>query len=602
MVIASVGSRRFLALTFALSWLTSACAQPPPPRPTLGPVVTATAAVRPIATPTALQTSDVTATSEPPNTATSVPLTAPVATPSALVAPSSSPTPSPSTANLDSATAAYRKLAAAPTPFPPSHLAQVQGAFNSAITAFAQSGHAADPAAQRQLVSDLSVDGARPPMILTADLSGDGRSDLIVAAPVPGLMPLLVLGGQTTPQPLLPDLLGPDVITSLVQTVDLRGHAAAIVVTQTTLGASSTNTDVVVIGQSGQHSQVLFDESISDWAGPASWKILPDSSIQLQCPAFGVYDHKLLPHPSQLTRYAWSGSAYVLAERRTDPPSSRREMMNLAERDFFIGDWSRAVPHYQAIVDGSGLSDEPGDKVDWVDFARFRLGEIAALQGDRSTAERWLGEAGKAPAPLGTEANAFLQEYRSGGAADGFAAIQGSNLPVLFQSGQMGNLDFPVTLDDFGALGIGVAAYLDEALGARPPSTAEITAGLDKMGFRALDLTVGDLNGDGAAEIAGVLPFGVRGQDLWLFVRESGHWHAINALQAPNGLAGIQTLPDHHQAINVKNPPGSSPPTILLTWNGHDVATLASPTAAPVPISTSYLPGGSCMVAENFPS
>ena len=594
--------RPILALTFALSWLTTACAQPTPPHPTLAPVATVTRAARPGVTQVPTQTSVATPPSEPTATVTLVPTVAPVATPTVVTAASSSPTPSTSAADLVVATAAYRKLAAVPTPFPPAQLALVQDAFQKAITAFAASGQAADPAAQRQLVSDLTVGNAPRPRLVSTDLNGDGRPDLLIAAPVPGLMPLLVLGGQTTPQPLLPGTLGPDVITSLAQTVALRGHTPGVVVTRTTVGASSTNTDVLVIGWSGQHSQVLFNESISDWAGPASWKVLSDSSIQLQCPAFGVYDHKLLPHPGQVTLYAWNGASYVLTEQQTDPPKTRREMMNLAERDFFLGDWSQAVPHYQAIVAGGGLSDEPGDKVDWVDFARFRLGEVAAMQGDRATAERWLGAAAKAPAPLGNEANAFLQGYGSGSVADGFAAIQGSNLPVLFQTGQMGNLDFPVTLDDFGALGVGVAAYLDEAIGAKPPSVTEINAGLDKIGFRALDLVVGDLNADGAAEIAGVLPFGVHGQNVWLFVRQNGHWHAINAFQAPNGLDGVQALANHHEAIRVKNPPGSVPAVILLTWDGQNVATMASPTAAPVSISTPYLPGGSCMVAENFPS
>jgi hypothetical protein len=179
----------------------------------------------------------------------------------------------------------------------------------------------------------------------------------------------------------------------------------------------------------------------------------------------------------------------------------------------------------------------------------------------------------------------------------GFAAIQQSDLPTRLATGGAGNLDFPVTLGPFGALGEAIAYYLDHTPATGPPSPEGLRQGLAGLGLQVGDVVVADLNGDGASEVGAVIPFGPREQTLWLFVARGGRWQAIATLPAPRGLDGVQALGGGKQALRVRNVAGASAPATLLGWDGARVG-LPTAAGALAPVPTDFAPSTGCAVAE----
>lgn len=504
---------------------------------------------------------------------------------------------------VTAAAAAFRASIPAGGVLSESQASKAQQALEAAVTAFVRSGALDDPRLIDQFARALSLPDQEPASVLSADLDGDQQRDVIVGVPIKRLEPVIALHGQAA-TPLLPD---PAQLTAsapaLTKLVEIRSFAGSsrpfIVLTRATEGASATVTEILIVGWRDNQPRLLFNQSISDWAGTATWRILPDQTVELTCPAFGVYDHKLLPHPRQTRSYRWNGTSFALISRHTDPPTTRREMINLGEADFFAGDFARATTRFRAVIESSSLTDEEGVQVDWPDFARFRLGQIAALSNQQADAERWLESAARAPAPLGSLARAFLDAERTGGPAAGFAAVQHSNVPDLFDHSQMGNLDFPIRLGPLGALGEGVASELNQGFDPAHVQASQLAARLSRSGIQATNVTVADLDGDGSVEVAMIIPFGHREQTLWLFVHEGGRWHAIATVQAPNGLAGIQDAGDQ-KAIAVLSPPGATPGKTLLFWDGHQVTASANGTSTRALVPTNFVTGdGTCPVAED---
>ncbi len=489
-------------------------------------------------------------------------------------------------------------------PLSESQASKAQQALAAAVAAFVGSGAAGDRRLVKEFAQKLDPPNRDPASVLAVNLDDNSLLDLIVGVPLPRLEPLLSLNGQP-PRPLLP-ATGTSVgaTTRVVEARDFAGDSRPFVVlTRAVDGASATTTDVLIVAFVSGRPEVVFDQQISDWAGPASWRIAQDQSVELTCPAFGIYDHKLLKHPRQVRSYRWDGATFALASRHTDPPTTRREMINLAEADFLDGDLAGAATRFRAVVDNASLADEEGVQVDWRNVARFRLGEIAALSGQQAEAEKWLTAAAQAQPPLGAIAGAFLQAERSGGPAAGFAAIQQSDLPDLFERSQMGNLDFPIRLGPFAALGQGVAFVLNHSSDPSNISASGLSARISQAGLQAKNVTVGDLNGDGQPEIAMILPFGHREQTLWLVVRQSGGWRALATVEALDGVDGLHRLSEGRQAIGILAPRGSARPTTLLVWDGQQVGLIASPTSTVAPAPTNFVAGdGTCQVAEDLGS
>ena len=587
---------RLIVLLFAASGCGRLAGSNPTPIPSPASTVVPSATSRP---PTLTPVVPAPTTARSTATVSSVPTRPPI------TAPTSEPTTlAPS---VLSAVDSFR--AEVPNGGPPSRdkIARAQAALQEAAVALVSSGDAADQRLRAQFARALTPDQTAEATVASIDLDADGKADLVVSVPVAGLDPVIVPGGTVSAKPLLPMSGAPneataDTVTTVSDIRDLSGSGRPnVVVTRVSQGASSLNTELIVISWDGQKSVTIFHQVITDWAGPATWKIVADGTIEITCPAFGVYDHKLLPHPQQTRFYRWNGSSLALVARRTDPPRTKRQMMNLAESDFFAGDRTRAVLHYQSVINDARLADEPGDAVDWVNFARFRLGEIAALSGNQPEAVHWLTDASRAKPALGPVASQFLQAERAAGAAAGFATVQRSDLPTLFERGQMGSLGFPVTIGPFAALGQGIAASLDRIDDFSLGSATRLADTLTGQGYQVENVVVADFDGDGTNEIAMVVPFGSHEQTLWLFDHSSTGWRAIATVPAPRGLDGIERMPDGNQAIRILAPTGTNPAAQLLTWNGGQVAIATSPTSDNVPVATNFESApGDCGVAEDL--
>jgi len=596
------GGQRWAGLAVGLGLLlvtacTRAPTMPPSPVPAMPTTAVATSTPRPSAT-TALPTVTPVAPTAPaasatptlPEPATATPTPLPPATPSSL-----SP-------GVEQAVQAFRALVAPNGTIPPERLTAARSALADVGIAFVNAGAVRNPRLQRELASQLAPAAETPASVVVSDLDGNGQPDLLLAVPIPGLVPLLFPDLQPRPVPIPEMPTAHDLTISRI--VAVRAFPPTpfpfIVLSRTGEGASAVNTSILVVSWDGKALHTLFDQGISNWAGDAQWQLLPDGTIELTCPALGIYDHKLLPHPQQVRQYRWNGTGFVLTSRHTDPPRTRRQMMNLAEADFFSGDIAAAVRRYQQVISDSTLASEEGDAVDWVGFARFRLGEIAALRGDLAGAAAWLDQAAASAPPLGTTAAAFHRALQSGGPVAAFAAIQHGDLPERFARGDMGNLTFPISLAPFAALGEAVAYELN--LQANTPTGAELARRLGQDGLQVKDVTVADLDHDGQAEIAMIFPLGDRVQTLWLFIRRNGRWQAIPTIEAPAGLQGVEALSATVTALRMRTPPGSTPSSVLLTWDGTALSQRASPTAPATPLPIGFQPSETnCVVAEDVP-
>src|SRR5262245_38633239 len=263
----------------------------------------------PAIVPTAVASTPSPAPSMPPSptlTPSSQPTVTPIPSPTPVPAsPTASPTPAPSptTATIGAtatptsparlatdvlqAAEGFRAGAAALGQPSSQQLSAAQDALSHAATWFAASGAVGNAALEQQFAAALKpTTGAGPRYdvaVLSADLDGDGKRELLVSARLAGLLPLLVPGGQPTPQPLAVGGAGPTrgVLTTIGRVLRLSGSRSGILVTQVSQGASATNTRIQVVAWDGARQGVVFDQGISDWAGPARWDVTTDRQIQL---------------------------------------------------------------------------------------------------------------------------------------------------------------------------------------------------------------------------------------------------------------------------------------------------------------------------------
>ncbi len=166
---------------------------------------------------------------------------------------------------------------------------------------------------------------------------------------------------------------------------DLNGDGRADLLLSTELrGASATiyYLDAFVWRDGGPEN--VLEWPVEYWAEPSSWT-LQDGAVGrefvMTCPAFGIYDAKLLPHPIQTWVYGWDGQRFALSQTLLPEPIGTRDRFNRAEAAFERGDYAAATPGFLAVTGGSLDGDEDLG-VDWVAFAYFRLGQIAALSDD----------------------------------------------------------------------------------------------------------------------------------------------------------------------------------------------------------------------------
>ena len=109
---------------------------------------------------------------------------------------------------------------------------------------------------------------------------------------------------------------------------------------------------------------VIFQATHISWAGVSEMEMHPgpggSKEIVLTGPAFGVFDHKLLPHPTRTQVWQWSGYAgrFVIVEESVSEPTTRRQQVNVAEALLRAGEYETAAVEYWKAIEDESLEEE----------------------------------------------------------------------------------------------------------------------------------------------------------------------------------------------------------------------------------------------------
>lgn len=281
------------------------------------------------------------------------------------------------------------------------------------------------------------------------------------------------------------------------------------------IGASHTGTELLVVGQEEDRWAEWLRVVLDNWAGGEWWlEPQPDGTqaVVTTCAVFGVFDAKMVGHPLQRDTYRWDGQRFVLFASEQDPPSTRREVINIAEAALRAGDYRAALTTYRRLLDEPDLPDESKgataqDKPDWVAYATLRMGQVHALLGEREAALTMLAQAEEAGATVGRLAQRFRQAYEaSADSAAAWAALLADTEIYLEQYYERGNLvTFPG--DAFGALypGMALAAVLNDHPEAPNGDPEALRAAWAEHGLKAGATLIADLDGDSQDEIVAIL-------------------------------------------------------------------------------------------------
>ena len=301
-----------------------------------------------------------------------------------------------------------------------------------------------------------------------------------------------------------------------------------VVVVETVLGASATPVHVGILQWSNAerlfHS--LFAGVVSNWAGPASWRLLPrdgKQDIVLEAPLFGPFDHKLLPHQQETRVYRWDGWSYTLAERQATPPQYQRQQANVGEAAFRRGACEEAITAYRQVIENKALKPDEGESPDWVGFAWFRIGECSALLGREADARAALERAQASGPDLDGLASRLLAVYQTDGAARALASLLETDLPRRMYEGRSGNLAFP--LDAVGVLypGAALAAFVQSHPEALQRSDEGLVATLRAHGLPVAQALVVDPSGEGRVGLVAMVRVG-DDDTIWVVHAVDGRW------------------------------------------------------------------------------
>ena len=257
-----------------------------------------------------------------------------------------------------------------------------------------------DPNAQAALVEALRLEESPfEPTVIVRDADGDGRDDLVVGPSAMGVPALALLtresGYESVPVPApsaLPADLLPSAWAQVRRADDVNGDGKPEVLVEYIVAGASATTRIVFIAQWAENRfGPLLSLSVSNWGGPADWELLPDGRIRLVCPAFGLFDHKLLPHPSQRRTYAWDSEAgrYVLKAIEEDPPQTVRQQVNVAEALLQQGRYEPALEAYRQAVENTSLQQEDDVEFDLRAWSVLRQGQILFAWDDPTARDRF---------------------------------------------------------------------------------------------------------------------------------------------------------------------------------------------------------------------
>jgi hypothetical protein len=442
--------------------------------------------------------------------------------------------------------------------------------------------------------------GGQKPITVLADLDGDGQTDCLLAVPGMFDFPALVFlstdhyGSRLLPPddgaPGLNDNLLPAAWPSGAQALDLTGDGQPEALITFQLPGGSGVTDRVHafrwIAQSRSFTEI-FRATLVTWAGPSTWKTQPSPAgsqeFVLSGPAFGVFDYKLLAHPTATQVWQWSADAgrFVKSSDTITPPQNRRQAVNVGEAFLRQGDYAQAAQAYHAAIEDTALITLPETEnaPDWAAFAALRLGQANALNGKEAEARAALQQAITAGGHIGELAGAFLNAYHGGQttASAWGAFMKRLDLNGMLYQAQAGNLGFPMDAFSIYYPGLGVTAYLNDHSDARDLQADRLQAALKAAGIVVESLRVADVDGNGSLEVAFITPDRSAPDQLlehaWLAYRQSNRWYVTLLTEGPQ-LILEKTVPlaGKGEIIAIRYPEGFDPPLVGYKWqNGKAI-------------------------------
>jgi hypothetical protein len=438
----------------------------------------------------------------------------------------------------------------------------------------------------------LPENGFTAPVATAADVDGDGKLDLLLAMQnMYGFPALAFLGGDRYRTIALPvdydqgtlrDFHVPAAWPDGVQAKDVTGDGRLeAVVTYRLPGGSADTTRVYTFRWMPDKKafDLIFQATLVNWAVESTWELRPglDGSQEfvLNGPAFSVFDHKLLPHPTRTQVWQWAPAAgrFIKAEETVSKPTTLRQQANAAEALLRQGEYEKAIAEYQKVIDDSALVEEDTgeQQPNWRAFARLRLGQTYALLGKGDEARTQLQGAITAGSTIGQLAAAFLAGYTDD---DRIVAAWGmmmnkSDLHQLFYEEKAGNLGFPMTAFGVYYPGLAVAAYLDRHPEAATATGSNAFANLKAPGFNLKSVVIADVTGDGKNDVAFVTPDKDQ-EHAWLAYEKAGRWRVGILAEAEElTVDGALPLAQGGVLVRIRLPDNYSPNLVGYSWDDN---------------------------------
>lgn len=373
-------------------------------------------------------------------------------------------------------------------------------------------------------------------------------------------------------------------------------------------GASGTTNELTVARWSDDEEtwKQIFQAALINWAGESEYQIetaADSTSIKLSFPWFGAFDAKLLAHPNgtQTWEYNDAQDRFVRLSQEIEGPKTPRQALNAGEYAFRNGDLNAALTMYDKAWTDPTLEQEDfsESKANPAAFAKFRQAMVLNLLNRSDESKRLLTDSQASGDALASLANTFARNSTgSDPALHGWIAManEGDLYSLIYES-KAGNLDFPFDAREVYAAGAIVSTFLNTHADAdRDPEG--VWSALDALGFKPLQRTAADLDGDGVNEFFVVTREGGttpnQSQDLWFIYKREDAWR-VRALDIADTVEfeGQAELPNGRgRALRLKLPDAYTPNQIALAWDGSRLVWLDAVTLEPRPDPGTSVGGG----------
>jgi len=391
----------------------------------------------------------------------------------------------------------------------------------------AASGEVSDLETLLNATPSQALDG--PARVSQLDLTGDGRQDVVVHIPAPGLPLLIFVSEDGQPISFAGHALPPELKAIRdewtlegsgwgkppVRLEDLTGDGVSeVVFTTQFVGSSNFRLRPRAFQWHEGGFRLIFYADVVTWADSSDFSLEPDPTgkDRRQFVLTGPYlynhgfDEKFAPHPASEQIWRWSEEAgrFVLAQAKVDLEHSDGDsgspveigdqllwLTNQGEEAFRAGLYEEAVRSYEKVLSEADAHNWQRSEwgADWRAYAAFRRAETllllakpAGLPAMEAVASSMEGDI------LGELAGAFLQGYGDGSkpdaAARGVAAMQAVDLHGYLNYERASTLSD--TMDAQGILypAAGLAAYVNAHLDLIDDLPA-LEAGLLEIGLPA---------------------------------------------------------------------------------------------------------------------